>query len=82
MDLTHLIETSRARLHDLAARANLAQDHPGWAAVVLGGVLVSVLSYLGVFWIAIGFQLAAVVIVAFFVDEPRRRARQPATRER
>jgi MFS family permease len=57
------------------AVANSASELVAALGAVLGGVLVSVLSYVGVFWIAIGFQLAAVVIVAFFVDEPRRRAR-------
>jgi MFS family permease len=60
------------------AVANSASELVAALGAVLGGVLVSVLSYVGVFWIAIGFQLAAVAIVAFFVDEPRRRARESA----
>jgi len=56
------------------AVANSASELVAALGAVLGGVLVSVFSYVGVFWIAIGFQLAAVAIVAFFVDEPRRRA--------
>jgi MFS family permease len=55
--------------------ANSASEFVAALGALLGGVLVSVFSYVGVFWIAIGFQLAAVIIVAFFVDEPRRRGR-------
>jgi MFS family permease len=63
------------------AVANSASELVAAFGAVLGGVLAGVLSYVGVFWLAIGFQMMAVAIVAFFVDEPRRR-RQAAPRER
>jgi hypothetical protein len=41
---------------------------------------VVVLSYVSVFWIALACQAAAVVIVVFAVDEPRRRQASPNER--
>ncbi len=40
---------------------------------ILGGVLVMSVSYLPVFWIAIVFKCAAIVIMTRYVSEPRHR---------
>jgi predicted MFS family arabinose efflux permease len=62
---------SRRNLPMRVAVANSASELVGAIGAVLGGVLVAVFSYLTVFWIAIAFQLAALAIVIFWVDEPR-----------
>ena len=62
---------SRRNLPMRVAVANSASELVGAIGAVLGGVLVAVFSYLTVFWIAIVFQLAALAIVTFWVDEPR-----------
>jgi predicted MFS family arabinose efflux permease len=54
------------------AVANSASELVGAIGAVLGGVLVSVFSHVTVFWIAIAFQLVALAVVTFWVDEPRR----------
>jgi MFS family permease len=64
------------------AVANSASELVAALGAVLGGVLVALLSYVGVFWIAIAFQLSAVTLVIFFVDEPRRPATQSSPSER
>jgi MFS family permease len=55
------------------AVANAASDLVAAIGAVLGGVLVAAFSYLPVFWTAIAFQLAALALVIWGVDEPRRR---------
>jgi predicted MFS family arabinose efflux permease len=64
---------SRHNLPMRIAIANSASELVGAVGAVLGGLLVAVLSYVAVFWIAIAFQVAAIAVVVFFVDEPRRR---------
>ena len=56
------------------AVASSAADLVSAFGAVLGGVLATLLSYAAVFWIAIGFQVIAVAVVALFVDDPRRRS--------
>lgn len=68
----------RAELPMRIAVANSAAEFTGAIGPLLGGVLVAVGSYATVFWTAIGFQAAAVLVVLFFVDEPRNRARDVA----
>jgi MFS family permease len=55
------------------AVASSAADLVSAIGAVLGGLLAGLFSYAAVFWIAIGFQMIAVVVVAFFVEDPRRR---------
>jgi MFS family permease len=64
---------SRQNLPMRIAVANSAAELVGAIGAVLGGVLAVLLSYTSVFWIGIAFQLAALAIVVFFVDEPRAR---------
>ena len=64
---------SRHNLPMRIAIANSASELVGAVGAVLGGLLVAALSYVAVFWIAIAFQVAAIAVVVFFVDEPRRR---------
>jgi MFS family permease len=68
---------SRENLPLRIAVANSASELVGAVGPVLGGILSMTLSYLPVFWTAIAFQAGAVLIVAFFVDEPRRRRAVP-----
>ena len=56
------------------AVANSASEAVATVGAVAGGLLAAAFSYLVLFWIAIAFQLAALVIVIRFVDEPRRRS--------
>jgi predicted MFS family arabinose efflux permease len=65
---------SRRNLPMRIAVANSASDLVAALGAVLGGVMAGVLSYAGVFWVALGCQAAAGAIVAWFVDEPRRRS--------
>ena len=58
------------------AVANSASELVAAIGAVLGGVLAATLGYFSVFRIAIGFQLVAMAIVLFFVDEPRNRRGQ------
>ena len=55
------------------AVANSASELVAAIGAVLGGVLVGLLSYVGLFWTAIVFQAASVLIVALYVDDPRHR---------
>jgi MFS family permease len=64
---------SREDLPMRIAVANSAAELVGAVGPILGGLLATVWTYEGVFWLAISFQLAAVVLVALFVVEPRRR---------
>jgi MFS family permease len=64
---------SRRNLPMRIAVANSASELVGAVGAVLGGVLAGAFSYVAVFWLAIAFQVAACAMVAFFVDEPRRR---------
>jgi MFS family permease len=64
---------SRRNLPMRIAIANSASELVAAVGAVLGGLLVAALSYVAVFWIAIAFQVAAIAVVVFFVDEPRRR---------
>ena len=62
--------------HDLLRRiavANSASELVAAVCTMLGGVLAGAWSYLGVFWIAMGFQAVALATVIFWVDEPRHR---------
>jgi len=43
---------------------------------VAGGLLAALLSYVALFWIAIVFQLGALVVVFWFVEEPRTNPRR------
>jgi MFS family permease len=62
------------------AVANSASELVAAVGVVLGGIVAGALSYVAVFWIAIAFQTAAVVVVVFFVDDPRWRRLGPKPR--
>ena len=64
---------SREDLPMRIAVANSAAELVGAVGPILGGLLAAVWTYEGVFWLAISFQLAAAVLVALFVAEPRRR---------
>jgi MFS family permease len=64
---------SRQNLPMRIAVANSASELVAATGAIAGGILAAALSYVAVFWIAIAFQLTALVIVAFWVDEPRRR---------
>jgi MFS family permease len=68
------------RREDLPMRiavANSAQELVGAVGPVLGGILAMTWSYTGVFWLAIAFKTAAVLVMAFRVPEPRHRV-EPA----
>jgi hypothetical protein len=56
------------------AVANSAADLVAAIGAVLGGLLAFMLSYVGVFGVALTFQALAAVIVLSSVDEPRSRA--------
>jgi len=64
------------------AVANSASDLVAACGTMLGGLLVALISYVGLFCVALGFQAAALVIVVFAVNEPRRRTRQAEPSER
>jgi MFS family permease len=55
------------------AVANSASELVGAIGPLLGGLLAMFWSYELVFWVAIGFQAAAIGLVMRFVDEPRHR---------
>ena len=55
------------------AVANSVSELTTIAGPLLGGVLVMSVSYLPVFWIAIVFKCAAIVIMTRYVSEPRHR---------
>ena len=65
---------SRQNLPMRIAVANSASEAVATVGALAGGLLAAFLSYVPLFWIAIAFQLAAVVMVVRFVDEPRRRS--------
>jgi len=56
------------------AVANSASELVGAVGPLVGGLIAATFSYVAVFWLAIGFQCAAIVVVVFWVDEPRRAA--------
>lgn len=56
------------------AVANSASELVAAVGVAVGGVLATVIGYVGIFGLALGFQVAGGLIVLFFVDEPRRRS--------
>jgi MFS family permease len=64
---------SRRNLPMRIAVANSASELVAAFGAVLGGILSSLFSYVPVFVIALGFQFAALLLVAFLVDEPRSR---------
>ena len=64
---------SRRNLPMRIAVANSASEFVAAIGAVLGGLMTFAVSYVTLFWIAIGFQTAALAIVLFFVPEPRRR---------
>jgi MFS family permease len=66
---------SRRNLPMRIAVANSATELVGAIGPVAGGVISMTVSYVAVFWTAIAFQLGAVVMVALFVRDPRRRRR-------
>ena len=53
------------------ALANSGAELMGAVGPILGGILAAAFSYAPVLWVAIGFKLAAIVLVLAFVDEPR-----------
>lgn len=65
---------SRENLPMRIAVANSASELVGAMGAVLGGILSVAFGYTALFWIAIACQIAALLIVAFAVDEPRRRS--------
>jgi len=64
---------SRQNLPMRIAVANSASEAVAMLGAVAGGLLASLLSYVVLFWIAIAFQVTALVIVVRYVDEPRQR---------
>jgi MFS family permease len=64
---------SREDLPVRIAVANSAQEFVGFIGPLLGGVIAVTFSKPSLFWVAIAFQLGAVVIFLLFVDEPRHR---------
>jgi MFS family permease len=63
---------SRRDLPMRIAVANSASELVAAFGAVAGGLLTLVVSFPTLFWVAIGFQCAALAIVLFFVDEPRK----------
>jgi MFS family permease len=55
------------------ALANSGSEFMGAVGPILGGILASTFSYPPVFWLAIAFKVAAILVVLAFVDEPRLR---------
>ena len=68
------VDSSRENLPMRIAVANSASELVGAMGAVLGGILSVAFGYTALFWIAIACQIAALLIVAFAVDEPRRRS--------
>jgi MFS family permease len=60
------------------AVANSFSELVAAVGAVLGGVLAAMLGHVGVFWIAIALQVAAMGVVVLYVDEPRNRGGQSA----
>ncbi len=67
---------TRRNLPMRIAAANSTSEFMGAIGPVLGGLLLWVGSYTALFTIAIGFQLAGLVLMLFFVREPRHRLRR------
>jgi len=65
---------SRENLPMRIAVANSASELVAAIGAVLGGILSVTIGYTALFWIAITFQVTALLIVALSVDEPRRRS--------
>jgi len=57
------------------AVANSASELVAAVGVVFGGLLAAAIGYVGVFLVALGFQLTAALVVLLRVPEPRRRGR-------
>jgi MFS family permease len=57
------------------ALVNTGGELVGAVGPVVGGVVAGLWSYDQVFWLAIGFQMLAMLTMSVFVEEPRRRAR-------
>jgi MFS family permease len=66
---------SRRNLPMRIAVANSASDLVAAVGALLGGALTFLVSYDVIFAIALAFQAAALVVVGFWVDEPRNRTR-------
>ena len=66
---------SRENLPMRVALANSASELVGAIGPLAGGVIAAFVSYQAVFWVAIAFQVAAVVWVLLLVPEPRHRHR-------
>jgi predicted MFS family arabinose efflux permease len=56
------------------AVANSASELVAAVGAVAGGLLTLAVSLPTLFWLAIGFQFAALAIVLIAVDEPRKRS--------
>lgn len=65
---------SRTDLPLRIAVANSAQELVGAVGPLLGGVLAVTFGRESVYGVAIGFQVAAIAVLALFVDEPRHRS--------
>lgn len=72
---------SRENLPMRIAVANSASELVGAVGPLLAGILATLVGYPAVFWTAIAFQAAAMVWVALFVEDPRRRARRRSRKE-
>jgi MFS family permease len=66
---------SRRNLPMRIAVANSASELMAAVGAAMGGLLTFVVSFEVIFWIAIAFQVAALLAVGFFVDDPRYRSR-------
>jgi MFS family permease len=64
---------SRRNLPMRIAVANSASELVAAIGALAGGILIIAFSYVLVFWLAIAFQLGALAIVIFWVNEPRTR---------
>jgi MFS family permease len=64
---------SRRNLPMRIAVANSAADVVASVGALLGGVLTFFVSFDAIFVVALTFQAAALVVVGFWVDEPRNR---------
>jgi predicted MFS family arabinose efflux permease len=64
---------SRRNLPLRIAVANSASELVGAVGPLLGGLLAVTVSYVAVFWTAIAFQSAALLLVLLYVRDPRHR---------
>lgn len=69
---------ARSDLPMRIALANSAQEFVGFIGPLLGGVIAVALSKESLFWIAIAFQVASIIVVLLFVEEPRHRGAKQA----